>query len=215
MRYGWLCERDVYKFYSWYAAREKLLWIIIMILWWNWMSGNLKQRTGQREGDDGHPVSADVLRLDQQVHAAVAHSPWGAQRWYRVRLKLRKARYRVFFLLLLCGFFQMLKSYTFCRFERIVNTIKKKSTAGFFFIVAGTWLKTNWTRRTTRRESGSPFFPSSGDGSEYFYFSVLFSASSPLPSTSLWRTPTWRYGSLLRKWWKRWPLGIWPIWPSK
>ena len=39
------------------------------------MSGNLKQRAGQREGDDGHPVSADVLRLDQQVHAAVAHSP--------------------------------------------------------------------------------------------------------------------------------------------
>ena len=39
------------------------------------MSGNLKQRAGQREGDNGHPVGADVLRLDQQVHAAAAHSP--------------------------------------------------------------------------------------------------------------------------------------------
>ena len=55
-----------------------------------------------------------------------------------------------------------------------MNTIKKKSNASLFFIVAGTWLKTNWTRRTTRRESESPFFPSSGGNtaslSEYFYF---------------------------------------------
>ena len=46
-------------------------------------------------------------------------------------------------------------------------------------------------------------------------FPLPFPASSPLPSTFLWRTPTWRYGSLLKKWWKRWSLGIWPIWPSR
>ena len=42
------------------------------------------------------------------------------------------------------------------------------------FFVAGTGVKTNWTRRTTRRESGSQFFPLSGGNtvslSEYFYF---------------------------------------------